>query len=47
VGWIVVGRREEGVYEFSGQASLRRILMGIVCTKTVVAPVRAQAANPV
>src|SRR5262245_2344332 len=38
VGRIVFRRREDGVYEFSGQASLGRILSGAVCTKAVVAP---------
>ena len=33
VGRIVFRQREDGVYEFSGQASLGRILAGIVCTK--------------
>jgi hypothetical protein len=35
---IVFRRREDGFYEFSGEASLGRILAGTVCTKTVVAP---------
>ena len=38
VGRIVFRRRENGVYEFSGQASLGRILAGIVCTKAGMAP---------
>lgn len=33
VGRLVFRRQEDGVYEFSGQASLGRILAGIVCTK--------------
>jgi hypothetical protein len=37
-GRIVFRRREDGFYEFSGEASLGRILAGTVCTKTVVAP---------
>ena len=32
------GGRGAGVYEFSGQASLGRVLAGIVCTKAGVAP---------
>ena len=31
-------RREDGVYEFSGQASLGRLLAGVICTKAGVAP---------
>lgn len=38
VGRIVFRRREDGAYEFSGQASLGRLLAGIVCTKAGVAP---------
>jgi site-specific DNA recombinase len=38
VGRIVFRRRDDGVYEFSGQASLGRIIAGLACTKTVVAP---------
>jgi DNA invertase Pin-like site-specific DNA recombinase len=38
VGRIVFRQREDGVYEFSGQASLGRLLAGIVCTKAGVAP---------
>jgi site-specific DNA recombinase len=38
VGRIVFRQREDGVYEFSGQASLGRVLAGIVCTKAGVAP---------
>jgi site-specific DNA recombinase len=38
VGRIVFRQREDGVYEFSGQASLGRIIAGLACTKTVVAP---------
>jgi len=38
VGRIVFRPREDGVYEFSGQASLGRVLAGIVCTKAGVAP---------
>jgi hypothetical protein len=37
-GRIVFRRREDGVYEFSGQASLGRLLAGIICTKAGVAP---------
>jgi hypothetical protein len=33
VGRIVFRQREDGVYEFSGQASLGRIVAGLVCTK--------------
>jgi hypothetical protein len=38
VGRIVFRQREDGVYEFSGQASLGRVVAGIVCTKAGVAP---------
>jgi hypothetical protein len=38
VGRIVFREREDGSYEFSGQASLGRVLAGIVCTKAGVAP---------
>ena len=38
VGRIVFRQREDGIYEFSGQASLGRIIAGLACTKTVVAP---------
>jgi hypothetical protein len=38
VGRIVFRQREDGGYEFSGQASLDRIVAGLACTKTVVAP---------
>ena len=38
VGRIVFRQREDGVYEFSGQASLGRIIAGLACTKAVVAP---------
>jgi site-specific DNA recombinase len=38
VGRIVFRPREDGIYEFSGQASLGRVLAGIVCTKAGVAP---------
>ena len=38
VGRIVFRQREDGVYEFSGQASLGRVLAGVVCTKAGVAP---------
>ncbi len=38
VGRIVFRQREDGAYEFSGQASLGRILAGVVCTKAGVAP---------
>ena len=38
VGRIVFRRREDGVYEFSGQASLGRILAGALVTKAGVAP---------
>jgi hypothetical protein len=38
VGRIVFRQREDGVYEFSGQASLGRIIAGLVWTKTGVAP---------
>jgi len=38
VGRIVFRRRENGVYEFSGQASLGRILAGIVSIKAGMAP---------
>jgi site-specific DNA recombinase len=38
VGRIVFRQRENGTYEFSGQASLGRIIAGLACTKTVVAP---------
>ena len=38
VGRIVFREREDGVYELSGQASLGRVLAGIVCTKAGVAP---------
>jgi hypothetical protein len=37
-GRIVFRQREDGVYEFSGQASLGRVLAGIVGTKAGVAP---------
>jgi hypothetical protein len=37
VGRIVFRQREDGVYEFSGQASLGHIIAGLACTK-VVAP---------
>jgi hypothetical protein len=40
VGRIVFRQREDGVYEFSGQASLGRLLAGIVCTKAGVTPAR-------
>src|SRR5262245_22771109 len=38
VGRIGFLRRDDGVYEFSGQASLGRMVSGVICTKTVVAP---------
>ena len=38
VGRIVFQPRDDGTYEFSGQASLGRIIAGLACTKTVVAP---------
>ena len=38
VGRIVFRQREDGVYEFSGQASLGRVLAGIICTRAGVAP---------
>jgi hypothetical protein len=38
VGRIVFRQRPDGVYEFSGQASLGRLLAGILCTKAGVAP---------
>jgi site-specific DNA recombinase len=38
VGRIVFRRRDDGVYEFSGQASLGRTIAGLACTKAVVAP---------
>jgi hypothetical protein len=38
VGRIVFRQREDGVYEFSGQASLGRVLAGVICTKAGVAP---------
>jgi hypothetical protein len=38
VGRIVFRRREDGVYEFSGQASLGRILAGVIRTKAGVSP---------
>jgi site-specific DNA recombinase len=38
VGRIVFRRREDGSYEFSGQATLGKVLAGIVCTKAGVAP---------
>jgi Recombinase zinc beta ribbon domain len=38
VGRIVFRLREDGIYEFSGQASLGRILAGVICTKAGVVP---------
>jgi site-specific DNA recombinase len=38
VGRIVFRQRPDGSYEFSGEASLGRILAGVVCTKAGVAP---------
>jgi hypothetical protein len=38
VGRMVFRQREDGVYEFSGQASLGRVLAGVICTKAGVAP---------
>ena len=38
VGRIVFQQRDDGSYEFSGQASLGRIIAGLSCTKAVVAP---------
>jgi hypothetical protein len=38
VGRIVFQPRDDGTYEFSGQASLGRIIAGLACTKAVVAP---------
>ena len=38
VGRIVFQPRDDGTYEFSGKASLGRIIAGLACTKTVVAP---------
>ena len=38
VGRIVFRSRDDGTYEFSGQASLGRITAELACTKTVVAP---------
>jgi site-specific DNA recombinase len=38
VGRIVFQPRDDGTYEFSGQASLDRIIAGLACTKAVVAP---------
>src|SRR5262249_19516712 len=35
---VVFRRREDGTYEFSGQATLGKLLAGIVCTKAGVAP---------
>jgi Thiamine pyrophosphate enzyme, central domain len=37
-GRIVFRQREDGDYEFSGQASLGRVLAGMLCTKAGVAP---------
>jgi hypothetical protein len=37
-GRIIFRQREDGTYEFSGQATLGRIIAGLACTKTVVAP---------
>ena len=38
VGRIVFQPRDDGTYEFSGQASLGRIIAWLACTKAVVAP---------
>jgi hypothetical protein len=38
VSRIAFRRRDDGTYEFSGQASLGKLLAGIVCTKAGVAP---------
>jgi hypothetical protein len=38
VGRLVFRQREDGIYEFSGQASLGRILAGVVRTKAGVSP---------
>ena len=38
VGRIVFRQTPDGDYEFSGEASLGRVLAGIVCTKAGVAP---------
>jgi hypothetical protein len=38
VGRIVFRPRDDGTYEFSGRATLGRIIAGLACTKTVVAP---------
>jgi hypothetical protein len=38
VGRIVFRQRPDGSYEFSGEASLGRVLAGIICTKAGVAP---------
>src|SRR5262245_36851672 len=38
VGRIVFRQRDDGVYEFSGQASVGRIIAGLACTKAVVSP---------
>jgi hypothetical protein len=38
VGRIVFRQRDDEVYEFSGQASLGRVIAGLACTKAVVAP---------
>ena len=38
VGRIVFRRQEDGGYEFNGQATLGKLLAGIVCTKAGVAP---------
>jgi hypothetical protein len=48
VGRIVFRQTPDGGYEFSGEASLGRILSGIVCTKAGVAPTRTahQAVGP-
>src|SRR5262249_24999326 len=37
-GRLVFRRREDGSYEFSGQATLGRVIAGLACTKAVVAP---------
>jgi site-specific DNA recombinase len=38
VGRIVFRQRDDGVCEFSGQASVGRIIAGLACTKALVAP---------
>jgi site-specific DNA recombinase len=37
-GRIIFRQRDDGTYEFSGQATLGRIIAGLPCTKALVAP---------